>query len=396
MKRYMVKITGAFLIMVIAMSVTIPLHAAASPGMVTIGGQVLFQGRNWNPPNNNWQYGKEMKIDLYEKDINGNDHYLVTTNTDGTGNFVFPSRENWWYPDSRQLNIFFEIVTVYPYTYVTDTLGGQYAFASYTTFLNHDGQWNLQFAVTNGWQDYQALWIFEDLRNAWDFVYNNFSLYNPGNVTAIWQNNLDCYLTICNSYTGYSGFIFIKNSQNNQMNVVAHETGHMFMINANGWWYWYPDCWSHYMFVTSSINCAWSEGWADFFSMAVNNTQCYNFNPYSCQGIPDTDYYNLEVHSRADTTSFPWGDNVEGRVAGALYDLYDYTNEGFDKISAGFSPIAYITLSNSQTQTFLDFWNNWISSSGQDQFLSGLTLWWNTINYENIQQMYLPTVMNTP
>jgi hypothetical protein len=85
---------------------------------------------------------------------------------------------------------------------------------------------------------------------------------------------------------------------------------------------------------------------------------------------------------------------VEGRVAGALYDLYDSNNEGFDRISTDFYPIAYFVLGGTRITTFYDFWSNhWEFNSGQNPFLSGLTLWWNTVGYINVRQIDLPTVM---
>jgi hypothetical protein len=150
---------------------------------------------------------------------------------------------------------------------------------------------------------------------------------------------------------------------------------------------------------TQIANCAWTEGWANFFLLAVNGDQCYNFGPNPCQGTADTDYYNLEAHSRADRdqVKFPWGDTVEGRVAGALYDLYDSNNEGFDRISTNFYHIAYFALGGTQITSFYDFWSNhWKFNSGQNPFLSGLTLWWNTIGYINVRQINLPIVIKQP
>jgi hypothetical protein len=416
MKRYIIKTTVAFLIMVLAMSETIPLHASASHGTVTISGNVRYQGRDWDPQKYNWQYGKELKVDLYEKDNQGTEHWLNrTTVTDSYGHYIFDPIENWSSYDNDRYSIFIKITTDYPAnspnTSVTDyDLEQQYHFPN--TFYPPrigDGPQTINFDITNTWQSHQAIWIFEDLRNAWNFVHNNFSGYDPTpsgkGIRAIWQDGVDCIGVICNSYTWDSGtqYIFISNLQVNWLNVVAHEAAHMYMINASGWWDWYPNCWTHYINATSNAKCAWSEGWADFFSIAVNNVNndkpCYTFGPFPCEGLIDQQYFNLEVHSRGDNPSLPyampWGDNVEGRVAAALYDLYDYNDEGFDRIHAGFLPIAIYALGSSRIETFRDFWNNW-QNIGQDPFLTGLTLWWNTIDYLNIKQIYLPIVTKSP
>jgi hypothetical protein len=402
MKRRNRKIMNTLFIVAVILLAIKPSYAAADPGSVVISGQVTYQPRNWNPQQLNWQPGREMKVELFEKDLQGYLHYLDTTYSDGTGNFVFPSRKNWWSPDNQQLNISLRVATVYQNTSVTDRWSAQYAFESDSTFLSYDGSWVKNFTITNGWTDYQAVWIFEDLRNAWNFVHShdfrNGVPYDPGNVTAMWETSLNCYPWlipgfpfICDSSFAYGGpgsFIFIANTSTNSMDVVAHETGHMYMVNANHWWYVSSNCFSHYMFSSIDSGCAWSEGWADFLPLAVNGNSCYNFGPNPCQG----NYYDLEAHNRGDQLSqYDWGETVEGRVAGALYDLYDSNNEGFDGRSAGFGPISSIALGSSQITTFDNFWNHWLGSS-QDLFLSGLTLWWNTIEYIDIQQNFLPMI----
>jgi hypothetical protein len=402
MKRQTVMISCAFLVIMLAIGLINPSRASATPGNVTIQGQVTYQPRNWDPQKNNWRTGNEIQINLYERDSHQVEHLLDTIYTDKFGYFQFPSRTNWWAPDNTKLNIFYRIVTVFPYTYVTDTLSRQYAFDSEISFLSTDGTVIKSFAITSSWTYYQAIWIFEDLRNAWNFVHDNDFRngvqYNPGNVKALWEPGVNCYLTLCTSYTNgapIDPWIFIADNSNNSMDVVVHEVAHMFVVNANGWWYVASSCSNHHINTSTEVNCAWAEGWADFLPLPVNNDHCYNFTKNPCAGQADTDYFNLEVHNRGDRQNPPFalGDSVEGRVAAALYDLYDiYTNEGFDSISAGFAPISHISLGTSQITTFYDFWNNWNYSSGQSPFLSGLTLWWNSIYYVNIRQIFLPNI----
>jgi hypothetical protein len=218
MQRLTVKIIGAFLILVLAMEFIKPLNAVADPGDVTISGQVTYQPRNWDAQHPNMRVGGEMKIELYEKDSQGNGHLLDSKYTDIDGNFTF-NLTNWWAPDK---NIYFQVITVYTNTAVTDTIGRQYGFLSYTTLLSHDGAWTIDFPITDSWPSYQAIWIFEDIRNAWNYVYDhdfrNGVPFDPGSVTAEWEDGLDCYLGICNSFT-WAGvgphFIFINNFNSN-------------------------------------------------------------------------------------------------------------------------------------------------------------------------------------
>ena len=351
--------------------------------------------------------------ELFEKDHNEIYTLLDTTITDDYGLYAFPSRQNYWPSDNGPLNIVLRVYTAYPtndyhytiITQVTDFVNEIYNFDSLETRLTTDGSWTKDFVITNGWASYQAIWIFEDMRNAWNYVYNNDFHYDPGNIKAAWQVNANCYpITIpgwqnqpfCGSFTyglgGLQNFVFISNADNEgSMDVVVHEIAHLFMVNSpNG--YWYAGCPIHYINSMSDIHCGWTEGWADFLPLLVNNDTCYNFSPNPCTGIPDQNYINLEVHSRVDTNYFmSWGAQTEGRVAAALYDFEDINNEGYDLVGFAFAPIADIALGGSQITTFNEFWNAWLNN-GHEYFPSGLTLWWNTIDYVNVQQTFLPVI----
>ncbi len=412
MKRRIKVITGAVLIVILTVNVIMPLRVQADPGGVTIQGQVTFKPRNWVPIWNNWESGDELRIELWKDNPIGLDLKLASTYTtkkdllQAGGYFKFTNI-------SSQIYVYLKVVTEYsidfnPTTATTDRLSTPYTFDNddNPTFLSSDGLWTINFAIDD--ENYQALWVFEDLRNAWNYVHDNYYVdgapYNPGYVNAIWESGIDSWPIELPDWIfpnegsfAYGGilphFIFIADSDNiNSMDIVAHETGHMFMINANG--NWYTGCTTHYVFTVSDAKCAYTEGWADVLPLFVNGDQCFNRSAKNpCQGIPDQSYYDLEVHSRIDDNPvFEWGDHVEGRVAGALYDFYDNINEGSDMIYTGFGPIAHIVLDNTRIETFSEYWSSWIGTHPQTFAAAGFTLWWNTIKYANIQQTYLPVI----
>ncbi|MDD5468876.1 MAG: hypothetical protein PHS96_13825, partial [Anaerolineales bacterium] len=59
---------------------------------------------------------------------------------------------------------------------------------------------------------------------------------------------------------------------------------------------------------------------------------------------------------------YPWGNKVKGRVAGALYDLFDSNNEGFDSATFGFAPIADLLIQTPLEVSFIQFWESWQAS----------------------------------
>ncbi len=132
---------------------------------------------------------------------------------------------------------------------------------------------------------------------------------------------------------------------------------------------------NHYIESISSATLAWTEGWANFFPLAVQNDCIFNYGGY-------TNSWNLETITWG-TPGWDEGDQVEGRVAGAFWDLYDNTNDGTDVYSCGFLPIwnsfnAY----QPQTETFHDFWNIFNKTiTDNDAILAGQALHQNTIDY---------------
>jgi hypothetical protein len=156
------------------------------------------------------------------------------------------------------------------------------------------------------------------------------------------------------------------------------------MWNKTGQWLWYDfGCFSHEIFSQESVQCAWSEGWADYFAVAVNGDICYDFDDGPCTGQANIRHFDLENHTRNDSAQdFAWGDGVEGRVAGALYDLMDSANESpwYDNASWGFDPIVDIALVGSGRSSFQQFWD---ACQGSDKHNGVRSIYQNTIDYDN-------------
>ncbi|WNC16280.1 hypothetical protein [Brevibacillus brevis] len=69
---------------------------------------------------------------------------------------------------------------------------------------------------------------------------------------------------------------------------------------------------------------------------------------------------------------------VEGRVAGALWDMIDTTNDGYDTMSTSLSDIIRV-FTTKKPGTFAQFWSGWIASGYSPSFIGCLNQ--NTIYY---------------
>ena len=119
-----------------------------------------------------------------------------------------------------------------------------------------------------------------------------------------------------------------------------HEIGHRYRHNALGVWFFadifsYLNCMQHYMFsLMSNQHCAWSEGWADYFALIVNsqfsaNDWCFDYQDF---GPCSQNSHDLENQGCGDANAAMGavGDFVEGRIAGALWDITDGHDDGWD------------------------------------------------------------------
>lgn len=151
--------------------------------------------------------------------------------------------------------------------------------------------------------------------------------------------------------------------------VVIHELGHGVMDDVyedN-----YPpigaECSPHYVTRRSGPACAWSEGFADWFGAAVLSE-------------PD-----LPGRGNIDTATWGtagWddGDQVEGRVAGAIWDLLDSGTEGTDAYADSLTNV-WNTFLDHRVTSFAAYW----SARGRDGHEVGDpalgSLFQNTIDY---------------
>jgi hypothetical protein len=362
------------------------------PGEISAFGTLSYSNRV-----NNSVGARFMNVYLFDADPGYVDDLLAVTTTNADGFFMFPTTTNWDVddndpdPNNRRLDLYVKWETdfndsVSAHHLVKNYAGSTYEWPSMTWWNVNDGILDCSSVLPAGWPGLEAMWIFQDLRQAWEFVHNNtISQTDPGSVIAIWQVNEDCFYDapfLCNSffYSGAGGpFIFVSNQHRYSADTIVHEIGHHYMYNATGWWWWNPSCWDHQLFNSQDVNCAWSEGWGDFLPLVVNNDQCFDFGIGPCTGIQDYNYYDLETHGIGD--QFPWGDAVEGRVAGALYDIFDNGNEGYDSASFGFAPIGDNVFQGLCEFSFYDFWEHWMWA-GYNKHHTVRAIYQNTIDYD--------------
>ncbi len=198
--------------------------------------------------------------------------------------------------------------------------------------------------------DLGALWLLEDLNRALTSLYWA-GMPNPGQGTIVWYNT-----STDGTYYDLGGQIHLKGEDAKSADTSVHEYGHNVMYRVYGNW-WPPEehCPNpHYLVKAEDCSCAWTEGWADFLPLAVNYDAVFTWPSGATQDLETPTWI---------TPYFDKGLCVEGRVAGALNDIYDLQNDGADQLEYGLSNISTIMIHN-RTSYFSSFLPTWISGHG--------------------------------
>jgi hypothetical protein len=331
-----------------------------------------------------------VKAQLWDWDANGSD-LLATAIADANGVVNFPTRPNWDADDTdpilgnRRLDPYIRWVAENDDAQVTNINRIVYAWTTAPSYNVTNSSIFLSTSLPTNVTSRQALWVFEDIQRARAYYLNQTNPQtSPGFITAHWadgQNN-DGFCGNGSCFYAPGPYVFIAHASILVPDTIVHEIGHHVMWNRTGQWHVEPSCFEHNITSPESAACAWSEGWGDFFALAVNGDACYDLDLGPCSGAVDVRHFNLETHSRSDSAQdFPWGDGVEGRVAGVLYDLMDYSNESpwYDDATWGFDAIVDMAMTGLGYATLQDFWNGYL---GTDKHNGVRSVYQNTIDYD--------------
>ncbi len=207
----------------------------------------------------------------------------------------------------------------------------------------------------------QAMYIFEKLHMAYEFLQDEVAWNNNDSVEVNYPSL--CVGLFDNSC--YFGQIYLSQDQGRQPDAIIHEYGHFVVsryfdnsaiIDACLY-----ELYDHNLLGPSNETCAWSEGGANFFQMAVQSA----YDPLYVPGYND---YDFETPVAPDLAVDPppyyiW----EATVTSILWDIFDGPSTvepyySFDTIQDGFNNYNNGIWQNSITElpnTLNDFYSAW-------------------------------------
>jgi hypothetical protein len=284
--------------------------------------------------------------------------------TDLNGNFSSGSIRNNDPVDGGGLDI---VVAIWASNWATEviniTTGYPYGFAL--------GPWNnvpdgtkVDFSVSGVPQGQSGAWVIFSyqcgITAGWNYLDSSVNYEMPV-ATVVWP-----FATDYPFYDIADEIIFLPDWAV-QTDITLHEYAHYVMNVTYG--YMPPAATQYSWTETSDNNTAWVEGWAFFFPLAVQN------DPFFLD-------FNLEIPTWY-SSGWDDGDKVLGRVAGALWDIFDSQNDNapwyYDSLSDGFQHIWNI-MHTTPCNTFHEFWQAW-NTSGYPKQSALMAIFQNTIDY---------------
>lgn len=233
---------------------------------------------------------------------------------------------------------------------------------------DHKGAWRIYETIVDDAYD----------RGAWNFLKNKGPGYTPPMVNVTFPS-------YCTGYDSGAERILIKESNHTKaLDVVQHEYGHFIMDMLYGY---LPTagCSEEHHKIDEAwgpglSHCAWIEGWANFFPLAVQDEHNFEWG--------DGEHRDLEVPTWNDP-EWDDGDYVEGRIAGALNDIFDdhSHDDGYDTFDDDFLNIWEVV--HGQTDdNFAEFYEAWCGlpnppNPNRDIPKANAAIFQNTIDYNN-------------
>lgn len=254
-----------------------------------------------------------------------------TTYTNSVGNFSFsysPPNANYW-----------EII-IYPqstFTTVKNPNDGNAVWKSNMFYLDLITGGNINLTLTSGSAVNKAFYIYDDIVTHKTFL--DLSGRSPGNAHNVLFNSS---VHATSNFSSDTVYLYMNTPGTS---TPMHEMGHKYMYNEYGSLPPAPSCVSHTFQTASSTGCAWVEGWASIVPLMFGN------------GVYT--YTGGSTISLENTSTFDNGAATEGRVLGALWDLYDTANDGTDTRSYPFSQIYRAMWDGGSKNTFADWWSKW-------------------------------------
>jgi hypothetical protein len=354
-----------------------------------------------------------IKVQIWDEDA-GNDDLLaegLTGNAGQFGPFILNNTDG---DEAGKLDVYIKFVADGLVVDVTNKNDALYAWRTTTNNDIADGShaWNVSLPPITGPNE-EALWIFKDLTDEWFWLLDNTSSGQPAQMIARWERGENSFFPCTDNSCFFpilpiSG-IFISDANVDSADTVRHEGAHWQMWEERGRSMWFnlqTDLASWQACVLSGHNfyeqttplCAYTEGWPSFIAVAADGDDtdtCYDWGRNVCAAS----HVDVEAVNRTnEAPDWPIGDDVEGRVTTALYDMVDAPPDGLDNGVDGRDTVQYtfnmVWETSNTKESAWSFWDDWYDSQPNFRHYAVQALWWNGLNFNYSVENTTPASIN--
>lgn len=306
-------------------------------------------------PARNWQ------VEAWDADTTSGDDRLAVGSTDDNGNYQLCfGNDDCFLCGGQDVYVVFRAQSAFVGMQRSDG-ASRFAYVSRKFDDVGDGSTTVIPAPSVPAAEMRGLQAYDEVVDAWKFVAPGDhcwdGLARPSdricqvqivwNPSAAWAGAKCGQASAC--YYTSTDTMYLSADDPKFRNIVAHEAGHAVMdYSYHGAFPATTNCNPHSIWIKSSTTCAWTEGWADWFGAATYGSPTF---------VTPTFTFDLESPTWGSPSWFEEGDEVEGRIAGALIDIIDGSNEGFwDRHTESVANI-FQTLRSHVSNTFNEFWD---------------------------------------
>ena len=330
----------------------LPARRAHSAGTTCMRGTFVYQDHNGvvHPADN---------IAVYANDENVGDDYRLAsgvTGTDGSFNLCFNSSGT-GPGELNNADPYIQLKTEVAYWKVVKSDGEPYLWHTAVTNNATSGTHDLGTFSTGNANTQRALALYDAINRAYWAI--------PG----CWDEVGTCEQKVANWWPDLN--VWPQASRNrfwmpgpgpDYPFVSLHELGHTIMYDA------YQHNWPastcpnpHYGGLGEDEGCAFSEGWASWFAGHVlQDGQFGGWDAPDGNNLLGSFHSDHRLEDQWWHDNWFWGDTVEGRVAGALWDMEDYSSTGldsyWDRMSGRFNELWHTFQVHDDTDNFREFW----------------------------------------
>ena len=292
-------------------------------------------------------------------DDSGTDDLMATVVTTGSGSYsgCFTTDDE---EGAGTMEVYVRFISSNSVWRVRDTAASDNSYVNTTGVVNVNEGVDFSFGnlqPNNG--IHRGIHAFHAIDKFWQWG------HDPGGICFDWAES-PCRQMIVNwtttstdgtYYSLAANDIHLAAADPDAEHVVIHEATHAAMDDVyNDNYPAFPNCSPHFVNGDSSTGCAWTEGFAEWVPAAVLNDPFFRW----ASGA-SLDLENVDVNS----AGWADGDDVEGRVAGAMIDVqdsakatldfYDFWSEGD---SVQYSDFQNHALTGVRPGTYLEYWGD--------------------------------------